>query len=179
MKRICFALWLACLGSVALADANSDSLAETLTVVTDRGLTEVRPLIEAFEAKSGKRIQLIRPRDGVQQMLEAQYGRLEVDLYLTDDIDKLRDLREAELTEPVLTPDLIGQFDLLSRDPENHWFATEVRPDGRVSQIFDAPSKTFGMALLITSHNVNGALDLMQFLASEEAQRIERETLGF
>ena len=163
-----------CLLAVAVPAAAQDN---TLTVMTDRSLIEVRPLIAAYEQASGKRIQLMRPREGVRNELEKKYDTLAADIYLTDDLENLRDLRAAELTEPVWSGKLPRITSPTLRDPENHWFASEVTAEGRPTRRFGVTIPKSGMALLITSQNVPAAIEFMEFLVSDEARAIEANRL--
>lgn len=87
----------------------------------------VEPLLKAFTAKTGTKVNLVFARDGLNERMAAEGRNSPVDLLLTADISRLTDAKSAGLTQPLVTPELAASLPANLRDADGHWMALTMR----------------------------------------------------
>lgn len=113
----------ACLG-VASAGAAE------VNIYTNREPGLVRPLLDAFTAKTGVKVNTVLLKDGIAERVTAEGQSSPADILMTVDAGRLMDLVDKGLTQPVKSDVLEANIPANLRDPDGNWFATSSR--GRV-----------------------------------------------
>lgn len=90
----------------------------------------VAPLFKAFTDDSGIQVNVVSAQKGLVERLRREGRNSPADLIFTVDIGRLSDAREAALTQPVQSPDLLANIPASYREPEGHWFGLTTR--GRI-----------------------------------------------
>lgn len=75
------------------------SLEYSVTVYSYRNPVEVRPLFDAFERKTGIKVNLVFIKEGVKKRLVEEGKNSPADLIFTVDITRFKELKEAGLTQ--------------------------------------------------------------------------------
>lgn len=139
---------------VALTAAATTTLADEVNVYSYRQPELIKPLIDAFEEKSGNVVNTVFLESGMLERLKAEGDRSPADLVFTVDISRLTELKEAGLTQPVESAVLLDNIPAEMRDQDNHWFGLTGRArlvyaskervtDGEVTTYEDLSSDTW------------------------------------
>lgn len=102
----------------ALADVN---------VYTTRQPELIQPVIDAFTAETGIKVNLAFIEEGIVERLVAEGARSPADLVMTVDIGNLEQIVDAGVIQPVDSEVLKAAIPENLRDPENLWFALTER----------------------------------------------------
>ncbi len=116
---------LCCVAILALLAA--PLWAQAVNVYSYRQPDLVRPLFDAFTAKTGIRVNVSFLNQGMIEKLRAEGDRSPADLVFTVDISRLNGLVEAGLTQPVASDILNANIPADFRDPAGHWFGLTTR----------------------------------------------------
>ena len=108
-----------CLGSVA-------SAAE-VNLYTTREPGLIRPLLDAYSAKSGVKVNTVFVEKGLAERVAAEGARSAADLVMTVDIGNLIELVDRDLARPVRSPALEAAVPAPLRDADGRWFALSMR----------------------------------------------------
>lgn len=96
-----------------------------LYTVREPGL--VKPLIAAFTAKTGIKVNTVFMNDGLAERVEAEGARSPADLMMTVDIAKLLEIVDKGLAQPVRSAELDKAIPAQLRDVDGRWFALSLR----------------------------------------------------
>lgn len=105
-------------GSAANADVN-------LYTTREPGL--IKPLLDAFEAKTGVKVNTVFLKDGLAERVAAEGANSPADVLMMVDFGNLVDLKEKGLTQAVSSPALDAAIPAQLRDADGHWFGLSVR----------------------------------------------------
>jgi len=130
VQRKTFRLWRqCCLGIVLLLALplvpHAGAQEVNLYTVREPGL--IKPLIAAFTAKSGIKVNTVYMNDGLAERVEAEGPRSPVDLMMTVDIAKLLEIVDKGLAQPVQSAELDKAIPAQLRDVDGRWFALSLR----------------------------------------------------
>ncbi len=120
MSRLGMIALLAGLGSAGVAQAAEVNLYTT----REPGL--IKPLIEAYTAKSSVKVNTVFV-DKVDRARRAEGARSGADVVMTVDIGNLIELVDRDLAQPVRSQALESAVPAALRDPEGRWFGLSMR----------------------------------------------------
>ncbi|WP_406720840.1 Fe(3+) ABC transporter substrate-binding protein [Thioclava litoralis] len=109
---------LAVLPLPALADVN---------IYSHRQPELVQPLLDAFTAKTGIKVNVAYIAQGMVERLQAEGRRSPADLVMTVDIARLTQVVDGGVTQPVADPALDEAIPPAFRDPDHQWFGLTSR----------------------------------------------------
>ena len=109
---------LALPGAAAAAEVN-------LYTTREPGL--IRPLIEAYTARSGVKVNTVFVEKGLAERVAAEGARANADVVMTVDIGNLIELVDRDLAQPVRSAALEAAVPAPLRDPDGRWFALSMR----------------------------------------------------
>ncbi len=87
----------------------------------------IQPIFDAFTAENGIMVNAVYAQKGMLERLRNEGVNSPADLVLTVDIGRLSDLKNAELTQPIVSPAIHRNIPAAVRDPANHWFGLTAR----------------------------------------------------
>ncbi|WP_261841130.1 extracellular solute-binding protein [Aliamphritea ceti] len=117
--------WVFGLG--CLLFGSSSAMASEINIYSYRQPFLIKPILEAFEAQSGIRVNVVYVRKGLVKRLEVEGAQSIVDLVLTADIGPLYALKQARLTQPVKSSVLRENIPAKYRDSDSQWFGLTSR----------------------------------------------------
>jgi iron(III) transport system substrate-binding protein len=103
------------------------ALAAEVNVYTTREPGLIKPLFDAFTAKTGITVNAIFVEQGLAERVEAEGQNSPADLLTVVDYGNLIDLVERGLTQPVELAVLEQAIPANLRDPDGNWFSLSVR----------------------------------------------------
>jgi len=101
--------------------------AQEVNIYSYREPQLIRPLLDAFTAKTGIEVQAINAESGLIERLKVEGERSPADLLLTTDISSLTDIKAEGLTRTVENLAVINAVPAHLRDPDGHWFGVTKR----------------------------------------------------
>jgi iron(III) transport system substrate-binding protein len=101
--------------------------AAELNLYTTREPGLVQPLLDAFTASTGTKVNTIFLKDGLAERVASEGDQSPADLLMTVDAGNLVDLVEKGLTQPVSSDTLNSTIPAALRDPNGHWYALSMR----------------------------------------------------
>jgi iron(III) transport system substrate-binding protein len=113
----------ACLAVVAA----TPGAAQELNLYTTREPGLIKPLIDAFTASTGVKVNAIFVKDGLPERLAAEGDRSPADVLMAVDFGNLTDLVEKGLTQPVKSAELEKAVPANLRGRNGEWFALSLR----------------------------------------------------
>ncbi|TYT27299.1 Fe(3+) ABC transporter substrate-binding protein [Luteimonas viscosa] len=123
-------LLVACGGSPApapTADAEAAADPGELNLYTTREPGLIQPLLDAFTAQTGTRVNTVFVRDGLLERVRAEGERSPADVLMTVDTGNLLDLVDAGQTRPVQSQVLADAIPAHLRGADGQWFALSLR----------------------------------------------------
>ena len=117
--------WLA--ASMLALPLVGKSSAQEVNLYTVREPGLVKPLIAAFTAKTGIKVNTVFMNDGLAERVEAEGARSPADLMMTVDIAKLLEIVDKGLAQPVRSAELDKAIPAQLRDVDGRWFALSLR----------------------------------------------------
>ena len=102
-------------------------MAQELNLYTSREPKLIEPLIEAFTADSGIKVNTVFLKDGIAERVASEGASSPADLLMAVDAGNLVDLVERGLTQPVASEVLDGAIPANLRDADGNWFALSMR----------------------------------------------------
>ncbi|MGJ7507164.1 Fe(3+) ABC transporter substrate-binding protein [Variovorax sp. GT1P44] len=117
---------LSCVAAL-LATATPAQAAEELTLYTTREPGLIQPLISAFSAQSGVKVNTVFVKDGLLERVKAEGARSPADVLMTVDIGNLMDLVDGGVTQPVKSAALDSAIPANLRGADGHWYALSMR----------------------------------------------------
>jgi iron(III) transport system substrate-binding protein len=115
------------LTTLALLACSTPVLAQELNVYSHRQLELIQPLVDAFTAETGIKVNVAFVDKGMAERLQAEGDRSPADLFLTIDIARLKQVVEAGVTQPVQSDVLEANIPEALRDPGDQWFGLTSR----------------------------------------------------
>lgn len=113
----CLAAVLGC-GMAAASEVN---------VYTYREPALIKPLLEAFSAETGVKVNVIFAKEGLEERIAAEGTRSPADVLMTADAARLVHAKELGITQPRTTPVLDKAVPAALRDPAGHWYGLTYR----------------------------------------------------
>lgn len=113
--------------ALALLSLGGASAAQEINLYTVREPGLVKPLAEAFTAKTGVKVNTIFMNDGLAERVEAEGARSPADVLMTVDIARLVEIADKGIAQPVQSPALESAVPAQLRDPQGRWFSLSLR----------------------------------------------------
>jgi iron(III) transport system substrate-binding protein len=101
--------------------------ADEVTLYTTREPGLVQPLLSAFTARSGVKVNTVFVKDGLLERVKAEGARSPADVLMTVDIGNLLDLVDGGATQPLPSPALRSAIPAPLRGADDQWFALSQR----------------------------------------------------
>ena len=118
----------ACLVAASLAAVVPAAGARAdVNVYTTREPGLIKPLLEAFEQKTGEKVNTVFLKDGLAERVAAEGTNSPADVLMTVDFGNLVDLKEKGLTQKVSSSVLDAAIPKQLRDADGEWYALSVR----------------------------------------------------
>jgi iron(III) transport system substrate-binding protein len=111
----------------ALAALIGTASAAEVNLYTTREPGLIRPLLDAFTAKSGVTVNTVFVEKGLAERVAAEGARAKADVLMTVDVGNLIDLVDRDLAQPVRSGVLEAAVPATLRDAEGRWFALSMR----------------------------------------------------
>ena len=131
MAAITTALLLTACGDKAPADSAAAPAATAgkgeLNLYTTREPGLVQPLLDAFTAETGIKVNTVMLRDGLTERLAAEGERSPADVLMTVDTGRLLDVVEAGHTQAIDSAVLTAAIPAHLRSADGQWFALSLR----------------------------------------------------
>lgn len=118
-------LWV--LGGVAFLAAGTAAGAAEVNLYTTREPGLIKPLLDAYTAKSGVTVNTSFVEKGLAERVAAEGARAKADVLMTVDVGNLIELVDRDLSQPVRSPVLEAAVPAPLRDAEGRWFALSMR----------------------------------------------------
>jgi iron(III) transport system substrate-binding protein len=115
------------LSTLALLALTSPVLAQEINVYSYRQPELIQPLVDAFTAETGIKVNVAFVDKGMAERLQAEGDRSPADLVLTVDIARLLQVAEADVLQPVQSDVLESNIPETLRDPNDLWFGLTSR----------------------------------------------------
>lgn len=121
LKRILLGSALAVMGAAQGAHAAD------LNLYTTREPGLIQPLLDAFTASTGVKVNTIFLKDGLAERVTSEGNRSPADVLMTVDAGQLVDLVDRGLTQSVQSDILTNTIPTSLRDANGNWFALSLR----------------------------------------------------
>lgn len=115
------------LSTLALLAASVPAMAQEINVYSHRQPELIQPLVDAFTAETGVKVNVAFVDKGMAERLVAEGNRSPADLVLTVDIARLMQIVEADVVQPVQSDVLEANIPAEFRDPNDLWFGLTTR----------------------------------------------------
>lgn len=125
MTRVSLKTWA--LSSTLFLTSAAGSFAQELNLYTSREPGLVEPLLQAFTAESGIKVNTVFLKDGLAERVASEGESSPADLLMAVDVGNLVDLVERGLTQPIESEVLTNAIPANLRDAGNQWFALSMR----------------------------------------------------
>lgn len=109
------------------AASQAEAAEQELNIYSHRQQFLIQPFIDAYEAQTGTKINIVYASKGLAQRLQAEGERSPADVILTVDIARLSVYADKDLLAPVTSEVLTKNIPDYLRDPQNRWFAFSKR----------------------------------------------------
>ena len=114
----------------ALSVLGAPALAQDVNVYTYREPGLIKPLLDAFTADTGIKVNTVFAADGLAERIATEGANSPADVLLTVDIANLTEIVDQGITQPVKSDGARCRHSGHLRDPDGNWFGLSVR--GRV-----------------------------------------------
>jgi len=115
------------LSSIMAASIATAGLADEVNVYSYRQPELIKPLTDAFTAKTGINVNVAFLKKGMIERLLAEGDRSPADVILTVDISRLAGAVDAGLTQAVQSDTMSANVPADFRDPDGHWWGLTTR----------------------------------------------------
>ena len=115
------------LTTLALLALSTPVFAQEINVYSHRQPELIQPLVDAFTAETGIKVNVAFVDKGMAERLVAEGDRSPADLILTVDIARLTQVVDAGVTQPVQSEVLEANIPETLRDPGDQWFGLTSR----------------------------------------------------
>ncbi|MCU0815915.1 MAG: Fe(3+) ABC transporter substrate-binding protein [Cypionkella sp.] len=113
--------------ALALTSVALPALAQEINIYSHRQPELIQPLVDAFTAETGIKVNVAFVDKGMAERLVAEGDRSPADLVLTVDIARLKQIVDAGVTQPVQSDVLEANIPETLRDANDHWFGLTAR----------------------------------------------------
>ena len=134
VKTISTKLAVIALGGLVWSGANAvqstaanASGAKEVNLYSSRQPFLMKPLLSAFTAETGVKVNMVYMKKGILERLKAEGRNSPADLILATDIGNLHNHDAAGLLQPVMSAVLDSNIPAQYRHPKGHWFGLTVR----------------------------------------------------
>ena len=114
--------------SFLAASTETVPAAEKLVVYSGRSERLIKPVLDAFQAKTGIQVELLS--SGTTELvnrLQAEGDRTPADVFITNDAGSLERARELKLLRPLNMPEVDRAIPSKFRAPDNSWIGISGR----------------------------------------------------
>lgn len=125
MSRLHNAGCFACIGWAMMLAGAAQAAEVNLYTTREPGL--IRPLLDAYTAKSGVKVNTVFVEKGLAERVAAEGPRSSADVVMTVDISNLIELVDRDLAQPVRSATLESAVPATLRDAEGRWFGLSMR----------------------------------------------------
>lgn len=115
------------LAILVLMTAVAAAHAQELNLYTTREPALVQPLLEAYTAKTGIKVNTVFMKDGLAERVASEGRRSPADVLMAVDFGNLTDLVNRGVTQAVTSDILKTSVPAPLRDADGHWFALSMR----------------------------------------------------
>ncbi len=115
------------LAALALTSVALPAMAQEINVYSHRQPELIQPLVDAFTAETGIKVNVAFVDKGMAERLTAEGDRSPADLVLTVDIARLTQIVDAGVTQPVTWAVMEANIPAALRDAGNQWFGLTSR----------------------------------------------------
>jgi len=115
------------LAALALGTVALPALAQEINIYSHRQPELIQPLVDAFTAETGIKVNIAFVDKGMAERLTAEGSRSPADLVLTVDIARLTQVVDAGVIQPVQSDVLEANIPAELRDEADHWFGLTSR----------------------------------------------------
>ncbi|GLS46132.1 extracellular solute-binding protein [Methylobacterium brachythecii] len=113
--------------AICLSLAATGVGAAELNLYTTREPGLIRPLLDAYTAKSGTKVNTVFVEKGLAERVAAEGSRSQADILMTVDIGNLIEIVDKGLSQPVRSTILEAAVPAQLRDLDGHWYALSMR----------------------------------------------------
>lgn len=115
------------LAALALTSVALPAMAQEINIYSHRQPELIQPIIDAFTAETGIKVNIAFVDKGMSERLVAEGSRSPADLVLTVDIARLAQVVEAGVIQPVPSEVLKANIPATLRDDADQWFGVTTR----------------------------------------------------
>ncbi len=101
--------------------------AAEINLYTTREPALIAPLLEAFTASTGTKVNTVFLKDGLAERVASEGASSPADILMAVDAGNLVDLVDKGVTQPIESPTLTWAIPEQLRDPNGNWFALSMR----------------------------------------------------
>ncbi|MET0314122.1 MAG: Fe(3+) ABC transporter substrate-binding protein [Hansschlegelia sp.] len=101
--------------------------AAEVNLYTTREPKLIQPLLDAYTAKSGAKVNTVFVKDGLVERVTAEGRNSPADLLMTVDFGALIDVVDKGLGQPIQSETLKSSIPAALRDPDGQWYALSMR----------------------------------------------------
>jgi iron(III) transport system substrate-binding protein len=138
MKKRLLIAALAIAGIAAVNFSTSKANEDVVNLYSYRQPFLINPLLDEFTSQTGIDVNVVYVKKGMLERLKAEGDNSPADLVLTADIGRLNDMLDADILQPVSSPEIDGNIPAQYRHPDGMWFGLTVR--GRI--VFASKERT-------------------------------------
>ena len=120
-------LAIAGVASAACCAAERAEAAGEVNVYSYREPPLMAPLLQAFTAKTGIKVNLIYAPQGLEERIAAEGRNSPADVLLTTDVARLTEAKDKGITQPAVSDVLTRSIPAAYRDTDGHWFGLSMR----------------------------------------------------
>ena len=125
-QRFCTLTGIAA-ASLATFALPTHAAADEVTLYTTREAGLIQPLLTAFTAQSGVKVNTVFVKDGLLERVKAEGARSPADVLMTVDIGNLVDLVDGGVTQPLKSPVMDAAVPANLRGADGQWYALSMR----------------------------------------------------
>ncbi|MEC5386591.1 extracellular solute-binding protein [Uliginosibacterium sp. H3] len=107
--------------------AGSLAHASEINLYTTREQGLIQPLLEAYTAKTGVKVNTVFLKDGLPERVASEGAKSPADVLMAVDVNALVDLTEKGVTQPIKSAVLDSAIPANLRDAQGNWFALSMR----------------------------------------------------
>ena len=114
---------------IASASALAGGLAQAseINLYTTREQGLIQPLLEAYTARTGVKVNTVFLKDGLPERVASEGAKSPADVLMAVDVNALVDLTEKGVTQPIKSAVLEAAVPANLRDAQGNWFALSMR----------------------------------------------------
>ncbi|MEC5400322.1 ABC transporter substrate-binding protein, partial [Uliginosibacterium sp. H1] len=98
-----------------------------INLYTTREAALVKPLLDAYTAKTGVKVNTVFLKDGLPERVASEGAKSPADVLMAVDVNALVDMHEKGVTQPIKSATLEAAIPANLREASGHWFALSMR----------------------------------------------------